>query len=109
MRRFLLMLVQTMLLLTVLSACSDGRRFTPEAWRQEDQFKRSDFTADLISRRLLIGKQWHEVNEMLGPGRALGTDASTWNVGLDKKTGAPVVLQVDFRDGFATRVTVHPE
>src|SRR4051812_32710797 len=91
------------LAVVLLGACSDGRRFSPEAWRQEDQFERTAFTSDLIARRLLIGKQWHEVNAMLGQGRALGPEASTWNVGMDKETGEAIVLEVDFRDGFATR------
>ena len=58
----------------IVVACTDGRRFSPEAWRQEDQFQRDVFTADLIGRRLLIGKQWHEVNRMLGPGRTFGRE-----------------------------------
>ncbi|KGQ19747.1 hypothetical protein LF41_2689 [Lysobacter dokdonensis DS-58] len=107
MRRCFLLVLPLMFL---LAACmSDGRRFTPEAWRQVDQFERNAFTADLIGRRLLIGKKWHEVNQMLGPGRTLGQEASTWNVALDKDTGAPVVLQVDFRDGIAYRAKVHRE
>ena len=97
------------LFLMLLVACTDGRRFSPEAWRQEDQFQRDVFTADLIGRRLLIGKRWHEVNQMLGPGRTFGREYSTWNVGLDAETGAPIVLQVDFRDGIATRAAVHRE
>src|SRR6476660_9650302 len=71
MRRSMLILA-----LLLLSACSDGRRFSPEAWAQEDRFQRQAFTSDLIARRLLIGKGWSEVQNMLGPGRTRGTEVS---------------------------------
>ena len=108
MRRPLLFL-SLAFLTAVLAACTDGRRFSPEAWRQEDQFDRNAFTADLIARRLLIGKRRFEVHQMLGPGRTYGQEMATWNVGRDEKTGAPIVLEVDFRDGIATRASVHRE
>ncbi|MUV14188.1 hypothetical protein [Noviluteimonas gilva] len=108
MRRPLLIL-SLVFLAALFSGCTDGRRFSPEAWRQEDQFQRHAFTGDLLGRRLLIGKGWREVHQMLGPGRTFGRDVSTWNVGLDKETGTPIVLEVDFRDGIATHATVHRE
>ncbi len=98
-----------LLALMLLAACSDGRRFSPEAWAQEDRFDRHVFTSDLIARRLLIGKGWGEVHHMLGQGRTLGQEASTWDVGVDADTGAPIVLQVDFKDGVATHAAVHRE
>jgi len=98
-----------LLALLLLSACSDGRRFSPEAWAQEDRFQRQEFTSDLIARRLLIGKGWGEVQHMLGPGRTRGKEVSTWDVGIDEKTGAPIVLQVDFKDDIATHASVHRE
>jgi hypothetical protein len=104
MRRPLLLLS-----LLVLAACSDGRRFSPEAWRAEDPLRRNTFTADLLGRRLLIGKGQGEVYAMLGPSRTFGQDTASWNIGVDPQTGAPMVLQVDFRDGVATQATVHRE
>ncbi|MGO4551904.1 hypothetical protein AB4059_12480 [Lysobacter sp. 2RAF19] len=104
MRRSLLILG-----LLLLAACSDARRFSPEAWAQEDRFQRQAFTSDLIARRLLIGKGWGEVQHMLGPGRTRGHEMCTWDVGLDEDTGAPIVLQVDFKDDVATRASVHRE
>ena len=95
--------------LLLLAACSDGRRFSPEAWRAEDPLRRNTLTSDLLARRLLIGKGEGEVYEMLGPSRSFGRDTATWNIGVDAQTGAQMVLQVDFRDGVATQAAVHRE
>ena len=97
MRRILLIA-----LFVLLSACNDGSRFTPEAWRQADAMERHQFTADLLGRRLLIGKNRHEIDRMLGLGYRQA-DSSTWKVGADPKTQRLEVLRVDFKDEIAVR------
>jgi hypothetical protein len=89
----------------LLSACNDGSRFTSESWRQADPLERHVFVADLISRRVLIGKSSREIYEMLGGGYRQG-DSMTWNVGADPKSGRQQALRVDFSRDVVVNVSV---
>jgi hypothetical protein len=103
MRRIPMLAVLAMLVM--LGACNDASRFSPESWRQADPLERHLFVDDLISRRLLIGKNSREINEMLGGGYREGS-STTWNIGVDPKSGRPQVLRVDFSNGVAVRAAV---